>query len=220
MIRGKLNDFVKFRSVRNRGTTSKTGTPSAASSPEKTNKKRTTDSSFHADTSKIDAWMCILEDKSLKRLEVSAFHGVPELLELIRRMLAQNAELRPSAKEVRDRVENILVRDCEIETLCCAGREWEIVDETKIASLWRDSGSLGGSSSNYTLGGGAGSSSAGAGAGGARNNSRSASFGEESGFSETNRSKIRRESESDASMRSKKTMRFLPWKRRKEVVSP
>ena len=112
MIKGKINDFVKFRTTR-------------ATSPISNSKRTRNDTSFHSDPDKIDAWLSILEDESERRSE-QIFHGVPEMLELIRRMMTQNATLRPTAREVRDRLQDILVGECSVETLCCANKEWNV----------------------------------------------------------------------------------------------
>ncbi|KAK5008556.1 hypothetical protein LTR28_003826 [Elasticomyces elasticus] len=85
------------------------------------------DASFAADSMRIDAWMEHLRDEAWKRDE-RCFRGIPELLKLVRRMLCQNSELRPTAREARDRIETALVADAGIERLCCLGREWEDSD--------------------------------------------------------------------------------------------
>lgn len=113
MLKGKTTDFVKFRSARIQASSNR-------------NKTRT-DHSFHCNIDKIDEWMDILHADS-ERLapENQIYRGVPELLKLVRRMLAQNAALRPTAQDIRDRIQEVLVDQCGVETLCCAGREWEV----------------------------------------------------------------------------------------------
>ncbi|USW49232.1 Putative protein kinase [Septoria linicola] len=106
MIKGKNNDFLKFRSTR------------------VTSKNRTrTDTSFHNEPDKIFAWINLLEEESMRHGE-QIYRGVPELLRLVRTMMSQNATLRPTARDVRDRIQEILVGECGVEVLCCAGREW------------------------------------------------------------------------------------------------
>lgn len=111
MIKGRTTDFVKFRTVK---TSNARG-------------KMKLDNSFHVDPDKIDEWLTILREESSKQ-SGDIYRGVPELLKLFRRMLAQNGTLRPTALEVRDRVQEILVGECGVETLCCAGREWAVDD--------------------------------------------------------------------------------------------
>ena len=121
MLKGKLNDFIHFRSTR---ILSSTGTSKT---------KVRMDHSFHCDPEKIDAWMTVLKNDSIQRRmgEQNSFtsqfyRGVPDLLKMIKCMMAQNALLRPTAVEVRDRIREILVDQCGVETLCCAGREWDL----------------------------------------------------------------------------------------------
>ncbi|KAK5126130.1 hypothetical protein LTR85_011485 [Meristemomyces frigidus] len=125
LLKGKTTDFVRFRSTRI------LTTPATASHNNTNNKspksKVRVDHSFHCSPDKLDAWMTLLEEDSERRhAESQIFRGVPELLDLLRRMLAQNAALRPTALEVRDRIREVLVDQCGVETLCCAGREWDL----------------------------------------------------------------------------------------------
>ncbi|KAK5134575.1 hypothetical protein LTR08_006361 [Meristemomyces frigidus] len=123
MLKGKLNDFVRFRSTR---ILSSTG-------PNTNKTKVRVDYSFHCDPDKIDAWMTILTNDAEQRRageqnspSSQIYRGVPDLLKMIKSMMAQNALLRPTAVEVRDRIREILVDQCGVETLCCAGREWDL----------------------------------------------------------------------------------------------
>lgn len=123
MIRGKITDFVKFRSTR-------VAMPSSRSS-SKTSYRN--DTSFHSATDKIYAWIDLLEEDSLCRTE-QIFRGIPDILRLIRSMMAQNATTRPAATEVRVRLQEILVGECCVEALCCAGREWELPQHSSDAN--------------------------------------------------------------------------------------
>ncbi|CAK3948884.1 hypothetical protein AC579_1761 [Lecanosticta acicola] len=100
LLRGKITDFIKFR--QNPTTKAK---------------------SFHSEPDRIAAWIGVLEEDSYRHPE-QIFRGIPELLRLVRLMMAQNGTLRPTALEVRDRIQDILVGECGIEAICCAGREW------------------------------------------------------------------------------------------------
>ena len=133
MIKGKTNDFVKFRTTK-------------VTSPIGNNRRARTDTSFHSNLARIDDWIEILKDDS-KRITEPIFRGVPALLELIQTMTALNTSLRPSAVQVRDRIQEILNKDCGIEALCCAGREWDVhalsdTDITTSRSFFRDSISM------------------------------------------------------------------------------
>ena len=130
MIKGKINDFVKFRTTR----------------PVSNNKRLRTDSSFHFNSDKIDAWIEVLKDDS-ERLSDQIFRGVPALLELVRSMMAQNGTLRPPAIQVRDRIREVLVGECGVEALCCANREWDVhpisdSGTVGLRSFFRDSVSV------------------------------------------------------------------------------
>ncbi|KAK3699285.1 hypothetical protein LTR37_016528 [Vermiconidia calcicola] len=120
MIKGKTNDFVKFRTMR-------------VSSPIANSKRARNDTSFHSAPDRIDEWTDILQDDS-ERLSEQIFRAVPGLLELVRRMMMQNAALRPSATQLRDRIQEILVGEGGVEALCCANREWEVLPNSNAAT--------------------------------------------------------------------------------------
>ncbi|KAI7215089.1 kinase-like protein [Hortaea werneckii] len=85
LLRGKLNDFVRFR-----------GSRIATSPSDRTKGKVRLDHSFHCNPEKVEAWIDTLREESERRSE-EVFRGMPDLLRLIQRMMAQNALLRPSA---------------------------------------------------------------------------------------------------------------------------
>ncbi|KAI7668306.1 hypothetical protein KC319_g6431 [Hortaea werneckii] len=85
LLRGKLNDFVRFRASR-----------TATSPSDRTKGKVRLDHSFHCNPEKVEAWIDTLREESERRSE-EVFRGMPDLLRLIQRMMAQNALLRPSA---------------------------------------------------------------------------------------------------------------------------
>lgn len=123
VVRGKNTDFVKYRSSRVAVTCPKTSTKASYR----------TDTSFHSQPDKIFAWIDLLEEDSHSRTE-QIFRGIPDILRLIRLMMAQNATLRPTALEVRDRLQDILVGKCCVEALCCVGREWEPQEHSSDAN--------------------------------------------------------------------------------------
>ncbi|KXT05713.1 hypothetical protein AC578_5639 [Pseudocercospora eumusae] len=132
MLKGKINDFVKFRSSRSTDVFSSSSSSSSFSSKKKKNPRTSrTDTSFHsADPGKISAWLDALHEESSRHAEHQhIYRGVPELLKLVRLMLHQNATLRPTAIEVRDRIQEILAGECGVEVLCCCGREWPELDD-------------------------------------------------------------------------------------------
>ena len=131
VVKGKINDFVKFRTTK-------------ISSPLQKGRRTRTDQSFHADPDKIDAWIELLKEDCEKRSE-KIFRGVPGLLKLVKRMMMQNATLRPTALDVRDQIRDILENECGVSTLCCADRVWAtapVPDETPHIPRTEDRDSL------------------------------------------------------------------------------
>ncbi|KAK5107512.1 hypothetical protein LTR62_001084 [Meristemomyces frigidus] len=131
ILRGKTTDFVRFRATR------------VQIGPPNRNKFRT-DHSFHCNPDAIEAWISILKDDSKKAAtDHPVFRGIPALLDLLRRMMMQNAQLRPTAQEARDRIQDILVDQCGVERLCCAGRDWSFaMPEVPSGASIRDSFSI------------------------------------------------------------------------------
>jgi serine/threonine protein kinase len=147
LLRGKITDFVKFRSQCSAPTHSYDSQPgnlassktsiysNSNNSPPQQSRSRShkprPDASFHAlDPSRLDAWLSHLRAESSKRPE-AIFRCVPELLRLCKRMMAQNATVRPTALQVRDVVKVVLEADGNGSTrrLCCVGRVWDAEDE-------------------------------------------------------------------------------------------
>jgi hypothetical protein len=132
MLKGKTNDFVKFRTTR-------------VTTPNK-NKSRN-DTSFHFDLVKIEQWVEMLKEDS-RKLTDRIYRGVPALLDLVLAMMAGRWSHRPTAMQVKDRIQEILVNQCEVETLCCAGREWvslptsNYTDNNALNKFFRDSMSV------------------------------------------------------------------------------
>lgn len=125
MVKGRTTDFVKFRSTRH---------SDGALADGRSRHKTRLDTSFHgADPDRLYTWMQVLEEDGEKRQE-PVFRAVSELLSLCRTMLTQNATLRPTAMQVRDRLQAILVGVGGVEKLCCAGRVWEDQDVAQMAS--------------------------------------------------------------------------------------
>lgn len=138
ILRGKTTDFVKFRSQCSSMSTSAASSIAVASSnssiysngsPPQANRTRShkarPDASFHSlDPSRLDAWLSHLRAESSKRPE-AIFRCVPEMLRMCKRMMAQNATLRPNAQQVRDCVQIALEAEGAPRKLCCAGRVWD-----------------------------------------------------------------------------------------------
>ncbi|GAB7354993.1 hypothetical protein MBLNU459_g5605t1 [Dothideomycetes sp. NU459] len=141
VVKGKLNEFVKFRSSTSKSDSSGSKTPAnAAATPtgnsnsnsnsNSNNNSNNSNASFHANPDKLPAWIELLRTEAI-RLGPSrpALKAVPALLDITQAMLSVAPEQRPNAKRARDQIEEALVRDCAMETLCCKSREWEGVGE-------------------------------------------------------------------------------------------
>jgi hypothetical protein len=82
------------------------------------------DSSFHGNPAKLSSWMELLEEEA-RTLDDAAFRCVPHLFRLIRQMLYQDPALRPTAREVRERVFDTLISYGGLSTPHCSGHSWE-----------------------------------------------------------------------------------------------
>lgn len=111
MLKKKPHDFVKHRS-----------------SKQKTNtggKNSRTDSSFHANLDKIDTWVELLEKVSFEQ-EDDAFRAIPLILNVVRSMLSRAPEVRPTAREVRDRLLSIVLNETAIPDIHCGAHKHDI----------------------------------------------------------------------------------------------
>jgi serine/threonine protein kinase len=69
------------------------------------------DSSFHKNLGQVESWMnTLIKDASKK--EDKVFRGVSHIIGLIDKMISPNPEERPSAKEVQEKIHNILSQIC------------------------------------------------------------------------------------------------------------
>ena len=105
MMKKKPHEFVKHRSSKQKINTG--------------GKNSRTDSSFHGNLDKIDSWMKIIEDASFAQDDV-AYRAVPHIMNLIRGMLSRAPSIRPSAKDVRDRLMDILLHYTAIPNIHCS----------------------------------------------------------------------------------------------------
>jgi serine/threonine protein kinase len=109
IFKKKTTEFVKHRSTKHKNASGKGSH---------------IDSSFHGNTVKINSWMELLEEEA-RTLDDQAFRCVPQLFRLIRQMLHQDAQLRPSAREVRERLFDTLVSYGGLSAPHCSGHSWE-----------------------------------------------------------------------------------------------
>jgi serine/threonine protein kinase len=69
------------------------------------------DSSFHKNPGQVQSWMSTLIKDASKK-EDKVFRGVSHIIGLVEKMISPNPEERPSAKEVQERMHNILSQIC------------------------------------------------------------------------------------------------------------
>ncbi|KAF2278896.1 kinase-like protein [Westerdykella ornata] len=110
MLKKKPHEFTKHRSSKQK--ISMGGKNSRA------------DSSFHANLDKIDSWMKIIEEASFAQ-EDDAFRAVPHIMNLIRAMLSRAPNIRPSARDVRDRLLDILMHYTSIPNIHCSSHVFD-----------------------------------------------------------------------------------------------
>jgi len=69
------------------------------------------DSSFHMNLGQVESWMnTLIKDASKK--EDKVFRGVSHIVGLVDKMISPNPDERPSAKEVQEKMHNILAQIC------------------------------------------------------------------------------------------------------------
>ncbi|KAF1941126.1 kinase domain-containing protein [Clathrospora elynae] len=111
MMKKKPHEFVKHRT-----------------SKQKTNiggKNSRTDSSYHVNLEKVDTWIDILEKASFEN-DDDAFRAIPHILNLVRNMLSKAPIVRPSARDVRDRIFDILFNYTSIPDIHCGAHRHDI----------------------------------------------------------------------------------------------
>ncbi|KAJ4373048.1 hypothetical protein N0V83_003339 [Neocucurbitaria cava] len=108
MLKKKPHDFVKHRSTKSKINTG--------------GKNSRIDSSFHANLDKVDTWMNNLEKASFEH-DDDAFRAIPHILALVRSMLSRAPVVRPSARDVRDKLYDILFNCTSIPDIHCGAHK-------------------------------------------------------------------------------------------------
>lgn len=108
MLKKKPHEFVKHRSSKQKVTTG--------------GKSTRTDSSFHVNLDKVESWMAVLEKASCEH-EDDAFRAIPHILTLVREMLSTTPNGRPNARNVRDRLLEILTTHTTIPDIHCGAHK-------------------------------------------------------------------------------------------------
>jgi serine/threonine protein kinase len=111
MLKKKPHDFVKHRSSKQKINTG--------------GKNSRTDSSFHANLEKIDTWIAILEKASFEH-DDDAFRAIPPSLDLVRSMLSRVPVVRPTARDVRDKLLDIILQNTAIPDIHCGAHKHDI----------------------------------------------------------------------------------------------
>ncbi|KAH7412252.1 kinase-like domain-containing protein, partial [Phaeosphaeria sp. MPI-PUGE-AT-0046c] len=111
MLKKKPHDFLKHRSSKQKINTG--------------GKNSRTDSSFHANLDKVDTWMETLEKASFEH-DDDAFRAIPPILDLIRNMLSRAPAVRPTARDVRDKLLDIILHETAIPDIHCGDHKHDI----------------------------------------------------------------------------------------------
>jgi serine/threonine protein kinase len=111
MLKKKPHDFLKHRSSKQKINTG--------------GKNSRTDSSFHANLEKLDTWIAILEKASFEH-DDDAFRAIPPSLDLVRNMLSRAPVVRPTARDVRDRLLDIILHETAIPDIHCGAHKHDI----------------------------------------------------------------------------------------------
>ncbi|KAF1917655.1 kinase-like domain-containing protein [Ampelomyces quisqualis] len=111
MLKKKPHDFIKHRSSKQKINTG--------------GKNSRTDSSFHANLDKIDTWLVGLEKTSFEH-DDDAFRAIPPILDLIRSMLSRAPIVRPTAREVRDKLLDIVLHETAIPDIHCGEHKHDV----------------------------------------------------------------------------------------------
>ncbi|KAF2832407.1 kinase-like protein [Ophiobolus disseminans] len=111
MLKKKPHDFVKHRTSKQKINTG--------------GKNSRTDSSYHANLDKIDTWVELLEKASYEH-DDDAFRAIPGILNLVRGMLSRAPVVRPTARDVRDKLLSIVLNETSIPDIHCGAHKHDI----------------------------------------------------------------------------------------------
>ncbi|KAH8723475.1 kinase-like domain-containing protein [Phaeosphaeriaceae sp. PMI808] len=111
MLKKKPHDFVKHRSSKQKINTG--------------GKNSRTDSSFHANLEKVETWLEILEKASFEH-DDDVFRAIPHILDLVHSMLSRAPAIRPTARDVRDKLLSIILSETAIPDIHCGEHKHDI----------------------------------------------------------------------------------------------
>jgi serine/threonine protein kinase len=108
MLKKKPHDFVKHRTSKQRTNTG--------------GKNSRTDSSYHVNLDKVEIWMTLLEKASFEH-DDDAFRAIPHILQVVRSMLNRAPMVRPAARDVRDKIFDVLFNYTSIPDIHCGAHK-------------------------------------------------------------------------------------------------
>lgn len=108
MLKKKPQEFIRHRSTKHKNNAG--------------GKNSRTDSSYHANLDKVSTWIDILEKASCEH-EDEAFRAVSHVLNLIRSMLSEAPASRPLARDVRNKLFEILRDQTSREDIHCGAHK-------------------------------------------------------------------------------------------------
>ncbi|CAI9634796.1 unnamed protein product [Alternaria burnsii] len=111
MLKKKPHDFVKHRTSKQRTNTG--------------GKNSRTDSSYHVNLDKVETWINLLEKASFEH-DDDAFRAVPHILQIIRSMISRAPTGRPAARDVRDKIFDILFNYTSIPDIHCGAHKHDV----------------------------------------------------------------------------------------------
>jgi serine/threonine protein kinase len=111
MLKKKAHDFIKHRTSKQRTHTG--------------GKNSRTDSSYHVNLDKVETWMNLLEKTSFEH-DDDAFRAIPHILQIVRSMLSRSPMIRPAARDVRDKIFDILFNYTSIPDIHCGAHKHDV----------------------------------------------------------------------------------------------
>jgi serine/threonine protein kinase len=111
MLKKKPHDFIKHRTSKQRTNTG--------------GKNSRTDSSYHVNLDKVDTWIIILEKASFEQ-DDDAFRAVPHILNIVRNMLSKAPMVRPAARDIRDKIFEVLFNETSIPNIHCGAHKHDV----------------------------------------------------------------------------------------------
>ncbi|USP78981.1 hypothetical protein yc1106_06255 [Curvularia clavata] len=110
LLKKKPHDFTKHRTSKQRINTG--------------GKNSRTDSSYHRNLDKVETWISMLE-RAARESDDEALGTIPDILNIVRNMLSKDPMLRPTARDVRDGLFEV-IRCTSIPSVHCGAHRHDI----------------------------------------------------------------------------------------------